>query len=480
MIETAFSQLNFARSMLLGRPFSLRALDNIIASMLETQREFGAIGAEGAEVLSGPGLDEETRRDMQLRRFHKQAVIAAHETPYYEELFARIGLDPGNLTYEEIARIPFTTKVDIRDRPDDFVRRTARPVFRTTTTGMTGRPTSVSFSAYEMSLYIALGAISMLTSNHASAEDIVIISSSSRATLGNLCSAGSLARVGALVFNGGLVEPELTLALLSDRFSIQGKRDRVSIMITYPSYLGQIVECGLGMGYKPSDFGLRLISVGGEVVTQGVKTRAKQLFGDAVQFDSGSGMTEIWPFNGQQCEMGHLHFEATQGLLELYNPETGASAQPGEAGVLVATPFPPFRDTTIVLRYDTQDVVRVLEGPLGCRMKQIPAVSDMQGKLKLSVRHEHGWTFVRDVAEALEALDDVPLPARYGFWAVSGGVGVEVVTRSQADDVKRRVEASLEGRGVPVRELHLLADRGQLRNPLPLRGDLRELSFAMG
>jgi hypothetical protein len=31
---------------------------------------------------------------------------------------------------------------------------------------------------------------------------------------------------------------------------------------------------------------------------------------------------------------------------------------------------------------------------------------------------------------------------------------------------------------VPLRELHLLADRSQLRNPVPLRGDLRELSFA--
>src|ERR1041385_5454883 len=100
MIETAFAQLRFAASMLFGWRFSQRSFDKIIDAMLATRREFGSIGAEGAELLSGPTLDEETRRDMQLRRFREQATRAARHTQYYRELFAREGLGPEKLTWD--------------------------------------------------------------------------------------------------------------------------------------------------------------------------------------------------------------------------------------------------------------------------------------------------------------------------------------------------------------------------------------------
>jgi hypothetical protein len=75
----------------------------------------------------------------------------------------------------------------------------------------------------------------------------------------------------------------------------------------------------------------------------------------------------------------------------------------------------------------------------------------------------------------------VPLPARCGFWAVPGGVAVEALVRPGRADgaaVRRTVGAQLEAQGVPLRELHLVEDRARLRRPLPLRGDLREASFA--
>jgi len=94
------------------------------------------------------------------------------------------------------------------------------------------------------------------------------------------------------------------------------------------------------------------------------------------------------------------------------------------------------------------------------------------------VRHEDGWTYPRQIAEALEALDQVPLPARYGCWAIPGGVAVEVVVREATAEMRRRVATSLEARGVPVRELHLCVRRDQLQCPIPLRGDLRETMFS--
>jgi hypothetical protein len=125
-------------------------------------------------------------------------------------------------------------------------------------------------------------------------------------------------------------------------------------------------------------------------------------------------------------------------------------------------------------------VVRQIEGPLTCNLRNLQATSPLLGKLSLATRHEGGWTFARDVLEALEGAEEVPLPARYGFWAVPGGVAVEVVARRNAEPrVRRAIEARLEERGVPVRELNLVEDRSELRRPVPLRCDLKETAFGV-
>ena len=483
MLETAFAQLRFALSLGLGRHFHTPSLERLVEAILETQREFGptAIGAQAAETISGPRLDDATRRDMQLRRFHDQARRGARETAYYQRLFAEIGLDPARLTSADIAELPLTSKDALRGDADAFVRRGAKPVLRAMTTGTTGWPTSISFSAYELKVIVALSAIAFLLDRYLCEEDIVQLNTSSRATLGNIGLAGACAQIGALAYLTGVVDPAHTLALLNERHRLPGKKERASIVSVYPSYLGELVETGSRLGYRPADFGLERILVGGEVVTEGLKDRARRLFG-SVTFVQGYAMTETIPFGGTGCSDGHLHFEPSHGLLEVVDPATRLPTGVGEPGTLVATPFAPYRETTLLLRYNTEDVVRPLAMPLTCTLQnRAVATSDLLGKLRLAVRHDAGWTFPRDVLEALEAIDEVPLPARCGFWAVPGGVAVEVVTRGGDGAVARRVIGNqLEACHVPLRELYLREHPGELQRPLPLRCDLRETSFRGG
>jgi phenylacetate-coenzyme A ligase PaaK-like adenylate-forming protein len=444
--------------------------------MIATREEFGMAVTEASGSLGGLDLNEETQREMQAHRFRNQAVRAARETAYYERLFDSLDIDPSRLRFEDIARVPLTSKTALRENPGAFVRRTAAPHLRTTTTGTTGKPTSVCFSIDELQTYIALGAVGHLLTGHIEASDVVQISTSSRATLANTCFAGACARIGALVHLAGLVDPARALAVLAQERRIPGKKPKVSYMATYPSYLGELVECGLKRGYGPKDFGLERVSIGGELASEGLKAFARLLFGP-IEFDEGYGMTETWPLQGQRCSEGHLHFEPLPGLLEVLSLESGSPASSGEAGTIVATPLPPYRDTTILLRYDTEDVVRPLFGPLVCELQNLRATTPLLGKLRLSVRHQDGWTFPRDLLEALEEGDDVPLPARYGFWEVPGGVAVEVVARGSGPRVRHNIESRLNEHGVPVQQLHLLEHRSELRDPMPLRCDLREDSF---
>jgi hypothetical protein len=172
-----------------------------------------------------------------------------------------------------------------------------------------------------------------------------------------------------------------------------------------------------------------------------------------------------------------MHYGGS-GIWEFINPETGSPAQKGEPATLVCTPLPPYRETTLLIRYDTQDMVRMLPGAVDCEAKDTPVSSPIMGKRRLSVQHDNGWTFPREVMDALESVEAVPLPARFGFWAAPGGVAVEVVVRSNSDATRKAVGNSLEEHHVPVRDLILLESRDQLTQPYPLRCDLKEISFA--
>jgi phenylacetate-coenzyme A ligase PaaK-like adenylate-forming protein len=480
MFETAVAQLRFAASLVFGLPFDPRSLECLVGALRETLDEFGAVGSVGSaggELLDGPVLDEGDRREIQLRRFRQQAARAARETEYYGRLFGRLGLEPKRLRWDHLADLPITPKAALREVPDAFVRATARPFLRAMTTGTTGRPTSVSFSERELRVIAAMSAIGFLCGGQLRPDDVVQMSTSTRGTLGTLGLAGACAHIGATVYLAGVIDPAQALALLSETQRLPGKKPRTSILNTYPSYLGQLVECGLGLGYGPADFGLERILVGGEVVTDGLKVRARRLFGE-VAFVETYAMTETIPFGATPCEAGHLHFEPAHGLLEVLEPTTGSPSRSGELGTLVATPFPPFRETTVLLRYDTRDTVRALDGPLTCRRKAVPATGPIEGKLDLTVRHAEGWTTPRDVLEALEGLDEVPLPARCGFRSVAGGVAVEVVARGDAPATRRAIGDALEARGVPLRELRLVGSSSQLHRALPLRCDLREAGFS--
>src|SRR5699024_11089594 len=96
----------------------------------------------------------------------------------------------------------------------------------------------------------------------------------------------------------------------------------------------------------------------------------------------------------------------------------------------------------------------------------------------LALRHDQGWTYPRAVVEALDAVDDVPLPARWSCWAVPQVVADEVVVRVERRSTYRKVEESLIAHGVPLQSLHLVYSPQRLRHPFPLRCDLRELDFA--
>jgi phenylacetate-coenzyme A ligase PaaK-like adenylate-forming protein len=471
MLETAYAALRFAASVALGAPFQRRGIDRLLAAMRAASDEFGPMDDTG-DLLGGPELDETARRTVQGRRLRAQAIRAA-QTPYYAGVFAAAGVDPASLRYESLTTIPVTPKQALRETPDAFVRAGARPAHRCTTTGTTARATAVWFSDDEVHAFNALSAVAAFQSRTVGPDDQVLIAVSARNALGVWALSAAATAVGATVALNGMQDPVLTLAALAEHRPVAGYKPRISVISITPSYLGQLVEHAPTAGYRPGDFGLERVLIGGEVLSDGLRERAQRVFGP-IEIDETYAMTELMPFGAGRCLAGHLHYEPTICLVEVLGLDDAQPVAAGGVGTLVGTPLPPFRDTTPLLRYDTEDVVRTVDGPLSCELRRLPAIADVLGRRRLAVRHDAGYTFPADLVRALESVDAVPLPARYGCRPAGPGVALDVLVRGDSPTVRAQVGDALAQHGVPLVDLRLVEDAGLLRSPAPLRCDLRE------
>jgi phenylacetate-CoA ligase len=479
MFETGYAQLRFAASLLLGRPFHIPSLQHLVDALVAIRCEFGTLTADTPEFVWGPELDEATRQELQLRRFRAQARIGARETRYYAAFFTESHLNPGQLTWEEIFALPLLSKGILQRQLPSLVRRNQNLTVQTMTTGTAGKHTGMVFSSREFEVFALLAAISLVISNTVSERDIVQVSTSSRALLGNSTFMGACQRLGALVYQTGIIAPPQALEMLAQNHAYPAKVPRPSVLMTYPSYLGMLLQSAQLQRCSPDQFGLKRIILGGEIVTAGIRERCRNWFEEA-EISEGYGISETWPFGANLCEQGHLHFEPSQGLMEVINPDTGRPAEPGEIGTLVLTPFSPYRESVVLLRYDTQDLVQVLDHACTCSLQHLPATSHLLGKQRLSVRHRDGWICPRQVLEAIEGIDGLPLPTRCGYWAEGYGVAVEVMVPQVTQPLRSQIGDSLEANGVSLCALHLVTDAAELRHPLPWRGDLYEASFSTG
>jgi phenylacetate-coenzyme A ligase PaaK-like adenylate-forming protein len=452
-------------------------LQRVVAGLQASEREFGPADDKTGAPLDAPLYTPNERVQLQLSRLRRLARRAAEQVPYYGQLFERAGVDPCRLNWQQLEQLPTTSRRKLCERPQDFIARDSCPVLTVETTGTAGVPTRVAFSEYELEVMRALGTIGFMLGRLITSEDVLVIATSPRA-LGSLNIATSATRIGAHVRLLGAQDPSAMLTALSTRRRMPGHVDRPSLLSANPSYLGMLVEAAPNAGLGPDDFGLRRIFTGGELLTAGLRARLAALFGE-IEIDETYALTETLPFGARVCRDGHLHFEATNGVLELINPFTGGRAAAGADASAVVTPLPPVRETTMLLRYDTEDVVEALPDELGCELRHQPACSRVKGKLAACASLDDGRLVTpRDVAEALEASPHVRLPARYRLRRRGNDVVVEAVVRDHGSgEARRDVGTRLLDSGVPLGELRLLDDPGQLSRPMPLRGDLREPTY---
>jgi phenylacetate-CoA ligase len=460
MFETGVRQFRMAMAMVGGRRINPRVIERLTGDVLSTLHEFGAPGDDVRELLDGPLADPESREHFQLQAMRRTVRRLGARSAFYGKLLADI--DVRRLTLSGFQEFPLTTKADLVTRGPDLICRGATPYLSTRTTGTTGRPAEVWMSAYEARLWPALAALSGLLRGELRPSDCLQVNISSRATAAVQHAIETSRLAGARARVLGQVPVRQSMDSLLDR--------EPTILTCYPSYLAQLVNEARRQGLGGADFGLRIINVGGEVLSPALRAAAEETFGAPIT--DTFGMTEILPVSGRFCDAGHLHPDLNMGFVEVVGGE--AQAAPGELGRMVVTPYFPYRDCMALLRYDTADLVRQLpDEPLGCELAGIPAVSAIQGKASESIVTASGTVTTRDIVEVLEGLPSQQWPARYRATEL-GGVLLLTIPESTLDGLTTaEVAGRFAARGIDAAVEVSSAD---LRH---VRADLAEATFAV-
>lgn len=473
MIATAFSQLRFALSILGDRRFSVRGLRRTVADLRETLDEFGDPTDEARELLTARAEnDPDVLKSMATQRLRKAVRNAAGQTPYYRRALAQSGIKPDHINLESFNSIPFTPKSALRAAPFAFVSSRSEPVLMAQTTGTTGPPTSVWFSRYELEAISALSALSLILLEGVRPRHTIATFFSSRSTFTLVSMQQSAALAGAGAIAVGMVDPRIALDRLATPLHVPGKDPQITHMSITSSYLAALVSQAERDGWNARDFGLRQIFAAGEILTDSLRARAEEIFGAPVSETFSA--TEITPCGGQVCSRKHLHIPPEQAYVEVVDPVSGMPTPPGGTGTLAVTPYSLYRDTTLLLRYQTGDLVRRFPDgeQFDCELRTLPATSRILGRAGAGAGHR-----TRDILDVLEGERALALPARYSLIEGTVGTRLYVAAESPSEALRARLEVGLFERDLGISDVILVDDPADLPVPCPVRADLREPSF---
>lgn len=462
VFDTALSQLRYGFAVTFGRRPRLRDVQSLVEAAVATRNRLGSIGDLDAFA---PDLDDEATRSLFERRLLR-TVREAAETRYYGELFRRAGITPEKVDAADFGALPTTTAADHATAPAGFVHPDARPAVVGTTTGTTGVPRQIWFSQYEIELAAAVGALNAVVAGTLTPGAVVQFNLSLRAVVPLLAVTRSCALVGASLVPLGLVDPAQALAGLRGG---GGSAAPASVWMTYPSYLGQVVTLAARAGMGPGDFRLQAVICGGEYLSDGLRQRATEVLGTAPV--GGYGATELYPMAARECSERHLHFTPEQGFVEVLRLDGDDAQAAGELGELVVTPFPPYRETTRLLRYRTGDLVVAIDrATVECELAALPATSQIMDRRG---RRGPRPPLASPVVEALESVPGAPLPVRCGPAVRDGATVVQVVANGFRDF--GQTAAHLADLGVAGVEV--VTSPSELAYPLRRRSELRETGY---
>ncbi len=292
---------------------------------------------------------------LQLERLRWSLHHAYANVPHYRAAFAAAGMHPDDCrSLADLARFPFTTKQDLRDSyPYGMFAVPRERVSRVhASSGTTGRPTVVGYTAQDIATWACVMARSIRASGGRPGH-IVHVAYGYGLFTGGLGAHYGAEALGCTVVpvSGGMTERQVMLI-----------RDfRPDVIMVTPSYMLAIVDEMERQGVDPTTTSLKVGIFGAEPWTDSMREEMEQRL-DMHAVDI-YGLSEVMgPGVANECveTKDGLHVWEDHFYPEVIDPVTGAVLPDGERGELVFTTLT--KQAMPVVRYRTRDLTRLLPG----------------------------------------------------------------------------------------------------------------------
>ena len=378
-------------------------------------------------------------RALQLQKLRSLVARVYASVPAYTEALDRAGVKPDDIkTLDDIRRLPFTTKADLRNHyPLGYLAIPRREVARFHgSSGSTGKPTFVAYSKSDMNHWADLCA-RFLYSGGLRASMTAQVSFGYGLFTGGFGLHQGIERVGAAVLPASSGNTARQLVLLQDM--------RPDYLICTPSYALHLADGIQSGAIDRSTLNLKGMFLGSEPWTENMRRRMEEGLG--VYVENNYGLSEIQGpgVSGECAYRNGMHIAEDHFIVECVNPGTLEPVAEGEEGELVFTTLN--KEAFPLLRYRTRDISTLHAEPCPCgrtsvRMSRVTGRTDDM----LIIRGDNVYP-----SQIETALLSVPEASPHYM--------IEVARPSTMDEVTVHVELKPGSMADSISELNAIRDR---------------------
>jgi len=318
-------------------------------------------------------MSRDEMRELQGKRLQKLVSYVYHNQPFYRNKMQEMSITPDDIrTIDDIVKLPFTTKQDLRDNyPYNLVSAPRSQIVRIhASSGTTGNPTICCYTRHDLTVWQesvsrCLGAFGLTR------DDTMSVAYGYGLFTGGLGLHYGVENFGASVVPTSTGNTEKHIHLIYD-LGITG-------IACTPSYALYLSETMRKMGVDRSHLKLRIAALGAEPWTENMRQEIQEQLG--VKAYNIYGLSEICgPGVSYECEcQSGSHIVEDHFYPEIIDPSTCQSLGYGEKGELVFTTLT--KDGMPLLRYRTKDLTSLINEKCACgrtavRMTPIMGRSD--------------------------------------------------------------------------------------------------------
>ena len=301
-------------------------------------------------------LSREEMAALQLERLRNCVAHVSVNVPLYRERLAAAAIGPGDIaSLEDLRRLPFTVKQDLRDNyPYGLFAVPMSEVVRLhASSGTTGKMTVVGYTANDIAMWADLAARALGIAG-AGRNDVLHVAYGYGLFTGGLGLHYGGERLGATV---------VPVSAGNTRRQVELAQDfGATVLCCTPSYSLLIAEQAEEMGAFLGR--LRLGVFGAEPWSEEMRSEIEARLG--ITALDIYGLSEVMgPAVAMECPCKQgLHLAEDHFLPEIVDPDTGEVLPDGETGELVITCAT--KEALPLLRYRTGDLTRLQHGVCEC------------------------------------------------------------------------------------------------------------------